>query len=67
MTGHRVKHSVVMFGETLNFKLNPSNPKRRRMKTETDWSIGGFVGVDPSASEALIIAQDCFFKCRTVG
>ena len=64
ITGHRVKHPVVMFGETLNFKLKQDETRRR--KVETDWSTGIFVGVDPKTSEALIISGDGLFKCRTV-
>ena len=66
ITGHRVKHPIVMFGERLNFKLDQDESKRRRMKTETDWSTGIFVGVDPRTSEALMISEEGFFKCRTV-
>ena len=64
ITGHRVKHPVVMFGETLNFKLKQDEARRRNM--ESDWSTGIFVGVDPRTSEALIISGDGLFKCRTV-
>ena len=64
ITGHRVKHPVVMFGETLNFKLKQDEARRRNM--ESDWSTGIFVGVDPRTSEALIISAEGLFKCRTV-
>ena len=64
ITGHRVKHPVVMFGETLNFKLKQDEARRRNM--ESDWSTGIFVGVDPRTSEALVISAEGLFKCRTV-
>ena len=64
MTGHRVKHPVVMFGETLHFKLKQHESRRR--KAESDWSTGIFVGVDPRTSEALVISGDGLFRCRTV-
>ena len=64
ITGHRVKHPVVMFGETLNFKLKQDESRRRKL--ESDWSTGIFVGVDSRTSEALIISGDGLFKCRTV-
>ena len=64
MTGHRVKHPVVMFGVTLHFKLKQHESRRRR--TESDWATGIFVGVDPRTSEALVISVDGLFKCRTV-
>ena len=58
ITGHRVKHPVGMFGETLNFQL--TQPESRRRKVESDWSTGVFVSVDPRTSEALIISiEDC--------
>ena len=43
ITGHRVKHPVVMFGETLNFKLKQDESRRR--KIESVWSTGIFVGL----------------------
>ena len=64
ITGHRVKHPVVMFGETMNFKLKQNEPRRRKM--ETEWSTGIFVGVDSRTSEALVVSGDGLFKCRTV-
>ena len=64
ITGHRVKHPVVMFGETLNFKLKQHEARRR--KVESDWSTGIFVGVDPRTAEALVISRDGLFRCRTV-
>ena len=33
ITGHRVKHPVVMFGETLNFKLKQNEPRRGKVET----------------------------------
>ena len=44
-TGHKVKHSVVMFEETLQFKLKQYDSRKRSV--ESDWSTGVFVGVDP--------------------
>ena len=65
ITGHRVKHPVVMFQtKTLNFKLKQDESRRR--KTETDWSTGIFAGVDPRTSEAMIISPDGLFQCSTV-
>ena len=43
--GHKVKHSVVMFEETLHFKLKQHDSRKRSV--ESDWSTGVFVGVDP--------------------
>ena len=62
ITGHRVKHPVVMFGETLNFKLKQHESRRR--KVESDWSTGIFVGVDPRTSEALVISGRAFVPRR---
>ena len=45
MTGHRVKHPIVMFRETLHFKLKQQESRRR--KAESDWSSCIFVGVNP--------------------
>ena len=64
ITGHRVKHSIVMSGETLNFKLKQHETTRR--KAGTDWSTGILVGADPSTSEALAISGDRLSKCGTV-
>ena len=64
ITGHRVKHPIVMFGETLHFKLKQH--ETRRSKAEADWSTGIFVGVDPRTSGALVISGDGRFKCSTV-
>ena len=66
ITGHRVKHPMAMFGETVNFMLKQDESRRKRMKTETDWSTGIFVGVEPRTGEALVINEDGLFKCRTL-
>ena len=34
ITGHRVKHPVVMFGETLNFKFNQDESRRREVESD---------------------------------
>ena len=62
ITGHRVKHPVVMFGETLNFKLKQDESRTR--KVESDLSKGIFVGVDPRTSEALVISRDALFQMQ---
>ena len=59
ITGHRVKHPVLMFGETSNFKLKQDGSRMR--KVGKDWSTGIFVGVDPRASEDLIISGEGLF------
>ena len=64
ITGHQVKHPVVMFDETLNFKLTQHESMRR--KVESDWPTGIFVSVDLRTSEALVISGDGLFKWRTV-
>ena len=45
ITGHKVKHSVVMFEETLHVKLKQHDSRKRSV--ESDWSTRVFFGVDP--------------------
>ena len=46
------------------FKCCPE--KTSRHKSETDWSIGVFVGIEPRSPEYLMITQHGLYKCRTV-
>ena len=58
ITGHRVKHPEVMFGETLNFKLKQDEARRRNM--ESDWSTGSLLELTQEPQKHLSFpAMDC--------
>ena len=64
ITGHKCKHPVVMFAETIHFKMPIDKSKRN--KAESDWQTGFFVGVNSGSTEFLVIIIDGLYKCRTI-
>ena len=64
ITGHRCKHDVALFAETVHFKM--AIDKNNRNKAETDWQTGFFVGVSAGSTEILIINQAGMSKCGTL-
>ena len=64
ITGHRCKQPTFMFGETIMFRCAPD--KTGRHKSESEWSIGVFVGVESRSSEYLIVNKHGLYKCRTM-
>ena len=64
ITGHRCRSPVVMFSETIMFRLAPD--KSSRNKADSDWHVGIFVGIESRTSEYLVQNKDGVFKCRTI-
>ena len=61
ITGHKVKHPVVMFAETVHFKVSIEKNAVRN-KAESDWQTGLFVGVNVGSNDLLIINEQGLFK-----
>ena len=59
MTGHRCKQPVCMFGESAMFTLAPE--KSARNKSESDWHMGVFVGIEMRTPEYIYLrmSTDC--------
>ena len=63
MTKHKCSHPLVMFGETMFFKV--AALKTSQNKSNSDWQTGVFVGVEASSTEFLFVNKNGLFKCRT--
>ena len=64
ITGHRFKHFVVGFAETVHFKLETE--KSNRHKSDTDWNTGVFLGYVWNSTEYIVGTKEAIFKCRTI-
>ena len=64
MTGHKCKHPVFGFGESIIWQVIPD--KNNRNKFDGDFRDGVFLGVIWRTTEFLIGTPEGLFKCRTV-
>ena len=64
ITGHRCKHFVIGFAETVHFKLETK--KANRQKADSDWDTGIFLGYVWESTEYLVGTKEAIFKCRTI-
>ena len=64
ITGHRCKQPAFLFGETVMFRIAPD--KSHRMKANSDWHLGNFIGIESRSSEYLIMNSTGLYKCRSM-
>ena len=64
ITGHKVKHVVAAFGESVQFRV--ATDPHDQNKYDGEWQDGYFAGVCHRSSECLVIYKDRIFKCPTI-
>ena len=63
VTGHRYKQVTCGFGEKVHFKINTD--KNHRQMSESEWSIGYYLGSNGRTTEHIIGSEHGIIECDT--
>ena len=64
ITAHKCKVAQVGFGEVVDFKVETD--KNNRLKADSEFSVGVFLGYSWRSTEYLVASEDMIYKCRTI-